>query len=210
MTKFIYIEKSPGFPEKGLSWIEIDQEVYARLGIPPGYDHRYFGGFATVTSSSGQTRSAWVDNPASGRKAKHYKIYAKGEVFKLSAQPKLSTKAILEFIRSWDPSARVQSGNKWVDTTNQKVDPPGFVYFLLNSDSQAIKIGIASDVQSRFKDLQTATPVKLKILGTIEMESYEEAKEREKELQSKFASLHIRGEWFQADQEIYSYISRFC
>ena len=63
-----------------------------------------------------------------------------------------------------------------------------FVYFILDKQSGAVKIGASSNPDQRLKGLQTAHPFELRLLF------YVEGKERD--YHDEFVRFHLRGEWF--------------
>ena len=66
------------------------------------------------------------------------------------------------------------------------------VYFLHAPEVDRIKIGFSSrDVGSRVQSLQTGSPVKLELLGTIVGDVQDEGA-----LHQRWAKARIRGEWF--------------
>lgn len=75
----------------------------------------------------------------------------------------------------------------------------GYVYFI--SSIRAIKIGFATNVKTRMRELQTSHHEKLDLIGFVAGEM-----ELEKSLHSKFADKRLVGEWFEPCSEIYEYI----
>jgi hypothetical protein len=73
------------------------------------------------------------------------------------------------------------------------------VYFLRAGD--AIKIGYTTNLAARKRALETASSVPLELLASIPGDRSEEAR-----LHREWGHLHIRGEWFQADEELLRYI----
>jgi hypothetical protein len=73
------------------------------------------------------------------------------------------------------------------------------VYFIRGGD--AIKIGFTHDVVARLSALQTASSIPLELLATIDGDKAEEARQHH-----QWRHLHIRGEWFRADEELLRYI----
>jgi len=62
------------------------------------------------------------------------------------------------------------------------------------------KIGIATDLQSRLDNLQTAHYEQLEAFLAIEMDN---PRELEKALHRQFREYRIRGEWFAANRQLY-------
>jgi hypothetical protein len=73
------------------------------------------------------------------------------------------------------------------------------VYFLRAGD--AIKIGYTTNLAARKRALETASAVPLELLASIPGDRSEETR-----LHRDWWHLHIRGEWFQADEELLRYI----
>lgn len=79
-----------------------------------------------------------------------------------------------------------------------------YIYFVEDAGANAIKIGRASDVKSRFCSLQGSTPHPLRLLGSIA--AYDIAERR---MHEKFAHLRITREWFRGDLELREAIGRW-
>ena len=77
------------------------------------------------------------------------------------------------------------------------------VYFI--TDGEFIKIGIAKDVKSRLKALQTGNPKELFILKTIEYGDGE-VYYQESMFHNKFAKTRAVGEWFSMSKELLSFV----
>lgn len=65
------------------------------------------------------------------------------------------------------------------------------IYFIQDTGSHAIKIGVSTDPERRLRSLQTATASKLVLLGVVPGDLSTEA-----ELHRHFADYRLRGEWF--------------
>ncbi|WP_199197432.1 GIY-YIG nuclease family protein [Chroococcidiopsis sp. CCALA 051] len=78
---------------------------------------------------------------------------------------------------------------------------------MLNTDSNAIKIGKARDLDKRLKSLQTSSPATLQLLKAIQVTGEKEAAEMESKLHRRFTHLRITGEWFKAEKELLDYLS---
>lgn len=72
------------------------------------------------------------------------------------------------------------------------------LYFIQESGTENIKIGIARDVKKRKYQMQTDNPNKLKVLGIAKFGSEQAVKKAESRLHALFASQLVRGEWFAA------------
>ena len=77
------------------------------------------------------------------------------------------------------------------------------VYFV-RSDSPTgeIKIGQSTFPQDRVRNLQTAHPFLLEIVGLVP----EGGEELERELHERFDHLRLRGEWFRPGADLWAYI----
>jgi hypothetical protein len=74
-----------------------------------------------------------------------------------------------------------------------------FVYFISAFGEQhlkRIKIGYSRDPQDRLQKLQTGSPVKLELLGTVKCRDDSHAKSIEKLAHNIFHKQRRRGEWF--------------
>lgn len=79
------------------------------------------------------------------------------------------------------------------------------VYFLTNTNCNAIKIGYSSkDVHKRIKQLNTGSPEKIYLLAMI---SYG-TKDLEKQLHKRFQLYKKNLEWFNVSDEILNYINQ--
>ena len=71
------------------------------------------------------------------------------------------------------------------------------VYFVQCCDKKRyVKIGVARNVKSRIKTLQTGNPYKLKVLSVIKCSGQKEAYALEARLHKFFKKNHFNGEWF--------------
>lgn len=75
------------------------------------------------------------------------------------------------------------------------------IYFIEADIVGLIKIGYAEDVEYRFYSIRMMSPVKLKIISTMEGN-----RDTEKGLHSYFDHLRVRGEWFKPDAELLSFV----
>lgn len=76
------------------------------------------------------------------------------------------------------------------------------IYFIQHGITGPVKIGHATkDVRHRLQSLQTASPVKLVLLGVMDGD-----RKREKEVHAVFAEYRIRGEWFILSKMLLSFI----
>ncbi len=81
------------------------------------------------------------------------------------------------------------------------------VYFIQMGDDGPIKIGFTEiTAETRMASLQTSTPMKLQILGTIPRVGIQ----TERVLHKRFSHLRVRGEWFQPEWELLEYIREYA
>lgn len=79
----------------------------------------------------------------------------------------------------------------------------GSVYFIRSEKTHEIKIGFtAGKIEDRLRALQTSHPHNLQVLAISRGN-----REHEKALHEKFASIRLRGEWFEPHPELLTYIS---
>ena len=71
-----------------------------------------------------------------------------------------------------------------------------YVYFIRAGNVGPIKIGVATNIQSRMDTLQTGNHLKLALVASIKCDSRLHALYIEKNLHKLFHYKHIRGEWF--------------
>lgn len=77
----------------------------------------------------------------------------------------------------------------------------GGVYFIQGDEDSPIKIGYSGDVAARHYALQSGNPSLLRVLAV-----QEGGLDLEGNLQSLFADLWVRGEWFTATKELLGYV----
>ena len=201
----------PTEPGKGMGYIEIETELVMKIGISAVYKPDSHGGFSLVTAPDGTKFKAYCDNPYSfgGRNKRRFTVYSHGEIIQLTTQKKLTIDAVLFFVRSWaENNAKVITpGKRTITLSKEKAEIPGYVYFILNPDSNAIKIGIAKNISRRLANLQTSNAARLELLGSIQTENINKAKKLEKSLHEQFSKFIVRGEWFHCHSELLQYIS---
>jgi len=78
-----------------------------------------------------------------------------------------------------------------------------YVYFVLDRISNSIKIGKANDIEIRMSDLQVGNPNPLELIHYIKCSSSKHSILLEGQLHSKYEKLHLRGEWFRYDEEVF-------
>lgn len=106
----------------------------------------------------------------------------------------------------------IESFNKKVRQTDQTIPQAvntervkvGFVYFVKAIDSGFVKVGMTSNIKSRMKSLQSASPHKLKLIGYISSKDYADI---ELTAHDYFRKKLIIGEWYEINQD---HIDGFC
>lgn len=213
MKKVFYTPKYPEEPRKGMGYIEIDEEVVKRINIRPIYKAIAYGGVCPVVGPDGVKFYAYLDNPLGfgGRNKRRFTVHSHAEAIQLIAQKKLTIDAVLHFVKSWaDKDAKlITPGRRTITLSKEKAESPSYVYFVFNQDSNAVKIGVAKNIQKRLSALQTSSPAKLELLGFIKTNNSRDAKKLEHSLHQKFTALWIMGEWFQCKQELLNYINYY-
>lgn len=71
-----------------------------------------------------------------------------------------------------------------------------YVYFIQQGVNGSVKIGVADNIESRLKSLQTASPVKLNLIASIGCKGRLQAYDLEGQMHKKFAAYRLKGEWF--------------
>lgn len=79
------------------------------------------------------------------------------------------------------------------------------MYFVLHTPKKSVKIGYSAEPVKRIGSLQTASPVRLRLLGVCPGGMQDEA-----ELHTRFAHLHLRGEWFRYTPELEEALKELC
>lgn len=202
----IYINRDPNDPYKGWGWIEVTTEDINRYGIPTADPRRSIAVIDPYKFPKGGNL------PSRGRAgAKTFAVNIDGELITLKAQKSLTVGAVCAWIKTWAPPTAtvVTPGNRTVSIDGDVMArATHFVYFILNEDSRAIKIGRAKNLEKRMKTLQTASPAPLKLLKSIQVSSGQEAHELEQSLHERFSALRLWGEWFRAEGELLAYVEQ--
>lgn len=209
--KVFFTPQYPTEPQRGMGYIVIDREIAEAISITSAYKPSGYGGRVYVNGPQ-RRFVAYCDNPYGfgGRNKRRFKVYSHDKVIDLVAQKKLTIDAVLYFVRSWaEEDARIITpGKRTINLDKETAKPPCYIYFILNYDSQAVKIGIAKNVKRRLASLQTSSPSELELLSTIKTKSVNNARKIEKSLHEKFDKNRIRGEWFKANVELLDYIKQ--
>lgn len=77
--------------------------------------------------------------------------------------------------------------------SNKQIRQQACFVYLVRAENGLVKIGKTSDMERRFKTLDTMCPVDLEIVGCI---SSELADELEDKLHAEFDDVRVKGEWF--------------
>ena len=110
------------------------------------------------------------------------------------------------FAEEWD-AAMFQAGcplfgDDWNDAleNQRKRSASSYVYLIRESWRGLVKIGVAHNPASRFRDLQNSCPQELVIIGLIPVDN---AARLERKLHKRFSKKRYRGEWFSlSDKDI--------
>jgi len=205
----IYIDRDPHDPYKGWGWVEVTTADVKRYGIPTANPETY----QQALSSSDRDKYPNGRNlPSRGRAgAKTFTVNMDGDLITIRAQKSLTIQAVCAWVRSWatPTSTIITPGNRTLsldgEVTNRATH---FVYFVLNEDCRAIKIGRAKDLNKRIKALQTASPVPLKLLKSVQLSSEKESHELEQSLHKRFSDFRMQGEWFRSEAELLEYVTQ--
>ena len=76
------------------------------------------------------------------------------------------------------------------------------LYFILDTQSNSIKIGVSKDVKRRLSQLQTSNASPLLLVGRMQNRIG-----LEKNLHEKFKKYRLKGEWFSTNASLIEYIS---
>ena len=197
----LFIDRDPEDPQQGWGWLEVYIEAIKAHGIP-----------RKPPSPRTKPDGRRINFPSRGRAGtKKFSLRMGKDLVMLNVQKSLTVKAVCAWVKTWAPA------------NTQIISPGGYiygldgealsrskvhcVYFILNSESNAIKIGRARDIEKRLRSLQTASPVELELLRTIQVESESQAQVLERKLHVRFEHLRLKGEWFKAEPELLSYIA---
>lgn len=220
----IYIDRNPNNPDEGWGWVEVTTEDMKRFGIPNKHPAirrvtktkeitvtRYKDS-VPYTETYTNTYEDFIQPPSRGKAgAKKFTLNIDGEIVTIRAQKSLTIQAICTWIKTWAGSNAklVTPGNRTHSLDGEKLAHQAhFIYFILNEDSNAIKIGRAKDLARRMNALQTSSPAKLKLIKSVQVEGGKEAHELEQSLHKKFSEIRLAGEWFKAEANLLEYISQ--
>lgn len=205
----IYIDRDPNNPYKGWGWLQVINEDVKRFGIPTDEPDTY------IKLRQSPERWNLPNNgnlPSRGKAgAKKFTLNLDGELITIRAQKSLTIQAVCSWIKTWASSDTkiVTPGNRTHSLDGAKLAHQNhFVYFIFNEDSNAVKIGRATDLAKRMKALQTSSPTKLKLLKSVQVERGEDAQELERSLHKQFYEIRLTGEWFRAEIHLLEYIDQ--
>jgi hypothetical protein len=223
-----YIDRDPQDLDKGWGWVELPQDFVREYNIEkshPGSRRVQRSKEITTTRvrqdeqgnnipyshTYTHTYDDFIRPPSRGKAAaKKYKLNIGNQLTTLGAQKSLTIKAICHWLKTWAPpeTILITPGNRSISLDGELTDKgkAEFIYFVLNRDSDAIKIGRAKDIDRRLKSLQTASPAQLELIKTIQVHGSKEVQAKERELHQKFEHLHINGEWFRASAELLGFL----
>lgn len=224
----IYIDRDPKDPDKGWGWVELPQDFVREYNVDKSYpssrrvqrskeitvtrvkqDEQ--GNNVPYSHTYTHTYEDVIRPPSRGKAAaKKYKLNISSQLTNLGVQKSLTIQAVCHWLKTWAPpeTILITPGNRSISLDGELTDKgkAEFVYFILNQDSRAIKIGRARDIDRRIKSLQTASPAQLKLIKTIQVHGSKEVHAKERELHKKFKHLHINGEWFRADSDLLKFL----
>jgi hypothetical protein len=220
----IYIDRNPNNLDEGWGWVEVTTEDMQRFGISSKHPATrrvtkireittiQYKDSVPYTEIYTETYEYFVRPPSRGRAgAKKFTLNIDGELVTIRAQKSLTIQAICAWLKTWaSPNVKIITpGNRIHSLDGDKLAHQAhFVYFILNQDSNAIKIGRARDLTKRMKALQTSSPAKLKLLKSVQVEGGKEAQELEQSLHRQFNEIRLAGEWFKAEASLLEYISQ--
>jgi hypothetical protein len=204
----VYIDKDPDDILKGWGWVEVKVEDIKRFNIvrePFTYQNK-----RKLIPMDDMLKMPGRGNlPRGNGSRKKFSINLNGEIVTIRAQKALTNKAICYWVKSWAPpnTKVITPGNRELSLDGEKLTHEiHFIYFILNQNSNAIKIGRAKNLERRMKSLQTSSPTKLELLKSISVQGMSEAQDLEQSLHKKFDELRLTGEWFRAESSLMDYI----
>ena len=207
----IYIDKDPNDPYKGWSWVEVEIDDAKKFGVPTAYPETY-NRFCKAPYGERHKLPNSGNLPSRGKSGtKKFTLNINGELITIRAHKSLTIQAFCAWVKIWaDPNCKIITpGNRTLSLDAEKLAHQAhFIYFILNRDSNAIKIGHAKNLEKRIKTLQTSSPAKLTLIKSIQVGSSSEAKELERSLHRKFNEIRITGEWFKAEVDLLEYINQ--
>lgn len=85
-------------------------------------------------------------------------------------------------------------------TTQQETT--GYIYFILNTDEDSVKIGYTQNPRNRLQTMKTYSTAPLELIAVIPGN-----KKDEKILHNQFFNVHIRREWFRYNDAIKHFVN---
>ncbi|MBV9385782.1 MAG: GIY-YIG nuclease family protein [Chroococcidiopsidaceae cyanobacterium CP_BM_ER_R8_30] len=208
----VFIVRDLNNPLKGWGWVDLDIEVIKRFGLstqrPQGIvidsrEHK-------ALLAEGKRYTQCINPPNRGTSGtKKFVVNNNGELINLSVQKTLTIEAVCAWVKTWasHDAKIITPGKKTISLAGEAISgSSAFIYFVLNADSNAIKIGMAKDLDQRLKSLQTSSPARLQLIKVVQLANVKEAAECETKLHRKFAHLRLSGEWFKAEKELFDHI----
>ncbi len=107
-------------------------------------------------------------------------------------------KTIIRFLQEY--GAKSQQG-KFIGISKINSNDSHYVYFVEQEGLGFIKVGVAKNVEKRITKLQTASPVKLKLLTAILVGGRNQAFFMEKAIHERLKKYRVEGEWFKCEPE---------
>lgn len=210
----IYVDRDPTNPYKGWGWITVGREDFIKFNIPGGYPKTWAKAQKACRNNAAELSKypCKLGLPSRGRGGSNkFIVNIDGDQVVIRAQKSLTNRAVAAWVKTWAPPTAklITPGDRTLSLDDGKqVNRPYFVYFILNEDSNAIKIGQAKDVNKRLKALQTSSPAQLKLMKCIQIDGVEAARQLEQSLHTEFDRLRLAGEWFRADKMLLKYIEQ--
>ena len=212
MGNVIYIDRDPSDPYKGWGWVEATRADCEKFSIPEGYPLSYENRYQSGDGSERFKYPNLGNLPSRGNAGtKKFILNIDGELVEIRAQKLLTNQAVFAWVKSWaSPTVKIVTPGKRTHSIegDKLAHQAYFVYFILNEDSNAIKIGLAKDTAKRLKALQTSSPAKLKLIKTMQVDGLKAAQELEQSLHKQFHEIRLSGEWFRAESQLLEYLSQ--
>jgi predicted GIY-YIG superfamily endonuclease len=220
LREIFFVDRDLNDPAQGWGWIELDLEDSRRFEIKNEHPQtRRVTKLKRKYNEQLDSVEEYIDHdhfvsPPSRGKAggKKFTLNIDGELLTIKVQKSLTNKAVCDWIKTWAPEGTkiITPGNRAYSFDGEKLAHQAhFVYFLLNEDSNAIKIGRARDLGKRMKALQTSSPAHLKLIRSIQVNSAKEAEALEKSLHQQFRSIRLAGEWFKAEAKLLEHVQSY-
>jgi len=212
----IYVDRDPSNPYKGWGFVEIHRDDHIKFNVPGGTPQSYKDACAACRGVNlEEERNKYegrLNLPSRGKGGRNkFILDIDGHRVVIRAQKSLTNKAVAAWVKTWAPPTAklITPGDRTLSLDDGTQETrPYFVYFILNEDSNAIKIGLAKDVNKRLTALQTSSPAHLKLIKTIQTNGADAARQLEQSLHEKFDGLRLAGEWFRVDEMLMEYVEK--